>query len=118
MTGVAAMPPSAPRLVTVIVEPVSSSRAALPARAAAASRRSSAALCHRSSASAWRTTGTSSPPSVCVATPICTRRMAVQDAGLVVVAGVDLRVRRGGVDDRAHQERQQRQVLARRGRSR
>ena len=51
MTGVAARPPSAPRLVIVIVEPVSSSRDAFPSRAAAASRRNSAALCHRLSAS-------------------------------------------------------------------
>ena len=37
MTGVLTMPPSAPRLVIVIVEPLSSSRVALPLRAASAS---------------------------------------------------------------------------------
>ena len=61
ITGVVTMPPSAPRLVMVMVEPVSSSRVALPLRAASARRAISAALAHRSSASAWRTTGTIRP---------------------------------------------------------
>ena len=56
----------------VIVEPESSSRVALPVRAASARRATSAALDHRSRASAWRTTGTISPRSVCVAMPMCT----------------------------------------------
>ena len=38
MTGVVTMPPSAPSVVIVIVEPVSSSRLAVPSRAASASR--------------------------------------------------------------------------------
>ena len=72
ITGVVTMPPSAPRLVMVIVEPESSSRPALPVRAASASRPTSAAAAQRSSVSAWRSTGTISPPSVCVAMPRCT----------------------------------------------
>src|SRR6476659_64556 len=40
------------------------------------------------------------------------RRIAVQHAVLVVIAGVDLRMCCGGVDQRADQERQQRQMLA------
>ncbi len=72
ITGVVTMPPSGPRLVIVIVEPVSSSRVASPARAATARRAISAAHDHRSRASAWRTTGTRSPAGVCVAMPTCT----------------------------------------------
>ena len=56
----------------VIVDPESSSRVALPVRAASASRATSAALAHRSRASACRTTGTISPASVCVAMPMFT----------------------------------------------
>ncbi len=72
MTGVLAMPPSAPRLVSVMVEPDSSSRAALPVRAPSATRVMAAAQLHRSRLSAWRSTGTIRPASVCVATPRCT----------------------------------------------
>lgn len=67
--GVEAMPPRAPRLVTVIVEPVSSSSFALPDRAVSLNRAISAANCQRSLRSACRTTGTSNPRSVCVAIP-------------------------------------------------
>ena len=72
ITGVVTMPPRGPRLVIVIVDPESSSRVALPVRAASARRATSAAVAHRSRASAWRTTGTVSPASVCVATPMLT----------------------------------------------
>ncbi|MNC63736.1 hypothetical protein D3C75_1138840 [compost metagenome] len=71
-TGVLTMPPRAPRLVRVMVEPDSSSRLALLLRAALASREISPALPHRLPASAWRSTGTISPLSPCVATPTCT----------------------------------------------
>ena len=46
MMGVLAMPPSLPRLVTVMVEPLSSSRVALLLRAASLTRRISAASSH------------------------------------------------------------------------
>ncbi|MNL28825.1 hypothetical protein D3C87_1504880 [compost metagenome] len=72
MIGVEAMPPSAPRLVTVRVEPLSSSRVARPARAASARRAISVALDQRSRASAWRSTGTMRPAAVWVAMPTCT----------------------------------------------
>ncbi len=72
MTGVLTMPPSAPRLVMVMVEPDSSSRAALPVRAASARRVTSAAQAHRSNVSAWRSTGTIRPASVWAAMPRCT----------------------------------------------
>ncbi|MCY1306672.1 hypothetical protein D9M70_565440 [compost metagenome] len=72
ITGVLTMPPSAPRLLRVMVEPDSSSRCALPLRAASASRAISAALPHRSRDSAWRSTGTIRPLSLCVAMPTCT----------------------------------------------
>ena len=52
ITGVVTMPPSAPRLVMVMVEPVSCSRVALPLRAASARRAISPAQDHRSCASA------------------------------------------------------------------
>lgn len=55
-----------------MMEPVSSSREALLVRAASAKRTISAAQAHRSSVSAWRMTGTISPPSVCVAMPMRT----------------------------------------------
>ncbi|MNL38390.1 hypothetical protein D3C87_1606020 [compost metagenome] len=51
-TGVLTMPPNAPRLVRVMVEPDSSSRLALPLRAALARRAISVALSHRLRASA------------------------------------------------------------------
>ena len=70
ITGVDMTPPSAPRLEMVMVEPVSSSRVTLPSLAALASRAISRALSQMSSASAWRTTGTTRPEVVCVATPI------------------------------------------------
>ncbi len=47
MMGVEAMPPSLPRLVTVMVDPTNSSRVALFERARSASRRISAATSHR-----------------------------------------------------------------------
>jgi hypothetical protein len=72
ITGVVTMPPSAPRLVMVMVDPLSSSRAALPARAASARRAISFALAHKSSVSAWRITGTIRPEGVCAARPRCT----------------------------------------------
>jgi hypothetical protein len=72
ITGVVTMPPSGPRLLMVMVEPASSSRPALPLRAASARRAISFAQVHRSIASAWRSTGTISPASVCAATPRCT----------------------------------------------
>ena len=72
ITGVVTMPPSAPRLVIVMVEPVSSARVALPSRAASARRSTSAAQSHRLSDSQWRTTGTMRPAGVCVAMPIWT----------------------------------------------
>ncbi|MOA48248.1 hypothetical protein D3C78_1709720 [compost metagenome] len=62
-TGVETMPPNAPRLVKVMVEPVSSSRLALLPRAALARRTISPALLHRLPASAWRSTGTIRPLS-------------------------------------------------------
>jgi hypothetical protein len=45
ITGVEVMPPIGPRLEMVMVEPESSSRLALPVRAASARRRISAAIC-------------------------------------------------------------------------
>ena len=69
MIGVAARPPIRPRLVTVNVEPDSSSREIEWLRAASVIRRISRAACHRSIASACRTTGTHNPRSVCVAIP-------------------------------------------------
>ena len=74
MIGVLAMPPSLPRLVMVMVEPVSSSRFALLVRAASLTRRISAARSHSVSAWASCTTGTFRPSAVCVATPRCTDR--------------------------------------------
>ena len=72
ITGVCAMPPSGPSEVTVMVEPDSSSRVALPSRAAAASRAISAASRQTLIACASWITGTISPASVCVAMPRCT----------------------------------------------
>ncbi|KAG1309241.1 hypothetical protein G6F62_014856 [Rhizopus arrhizus] len=72
ITGVVTMPPKGPRLVMVMVEPDSSSRPAVPLRTACANRPISAAMDQRSRASAWRITGTISPPSLCVAMPTCT----------------------------------------------
>ena len=72
MTGVVATPPSAPRLVMVMVEPVSSSLPALFSRAALETRATSSAVSHTSRASACFTTGTINPFAVCVAMPICT----------------------------------------------
>ncbi len=72
MIGVLAIPPSFPRLVMVMVEPLSSSRFALLVRAASLTRRISAASCHKLSVSAPCTTGTLSPSGVCVAMPRCT----------------------------------------------
>jgi hypothetical protein len=74
MIGVLAMPPSLPRLVSVRVEPVSSSRVALLVRAASVTRRISVATSHSDRSCTSRTTGTFSPSDVCVATPRCTAR--------------------------------------------
>ena len=75
MIGVEAMPPSLPRLVTVMVEPDEflARRLVRCARARRA-RRISAATSHRPSDCALRTTGTLSPSGVCVAMPTCTAR--------------------------------------------
>ena len=112
MTGVAAMPPSAPRLVIVIVEPVSSSRDALPV---ARGRRRAGAI--RPRLPQIERLGVADhrhqQPAVGLRRDADMHGgVAVQHAGLVVVAGVDLRVRGGGVDQRADQERQQGQMLA------
>ena len=72
MMGVETMPPSAPSELMVMVEPDSSSRVAVPDRAASASRFISAAQSQMPRASACRTTGTVRPAGVCVAMPICT----------------------------------------------
>ena len=95
ITGVVTMPPSGPRLVIVIVEPVSSSRVALPSRAAAARRATSAARCpeverlgvahHRHDQAVRGLRGDAEMH----------RRVAMHDAGLVVEARVDLRDSRG-----------------------
>ena len=112
MTGVAAMPPRAPRLVTVIVEPVSSSRAALPARA----RRGQPAHFGRASPQVERL-GVAhhrhhQPGFGLRRDADMHGGVAVQDAGLVVVAGVDCGCSRERLDHRPHQERQQGQLLA------
>ena len=67
--GVAPNPPSLPRLVIVNVEPVKSSRLAVPFLAEPETRCISAADCHMSIASTCFTTGTNNPLSVCVAIP-------------------------------------------------
>ena len=72
ITGVLTIPPSAPRLLRVMVEPDSSWRCALPLRAASARRATSLALPQRSRDSAWRSTGTIRPLSLWVAMPTCT----------------------------------------------
>ena len=72
ITGVETMPPSAPRLVMVMVEPVSSSRLAVPERAASLKRATSLAQSQIVSASACCTTGTMRPFGVCTAIPMCT----------------------------------------------
>ena len=72
VTGVEAMPPIGPSEEMVMVGPVSSSRVALPPRAASLRRSTSFASCHTLMPSALRMTGTIRPPSVWVATPMCT----------------------------------------------
>src|SRR5437868_3403834 len=64
ITGVEVIPPSGPRLDSVIDEPDSSSREALPLRAASARRRISLASCQTLNDSAPRITGTIRPLSV------------------------------------------------------
>ena len=58
MTGVETMPPSLPRLVIVMVEPLSSDFVMLLLRAASATRRISAASCCTDKLCAFFTTGT------------------------------------------------------------
>ena len=70
MTGVLAIPPSAPRLVMVMVDPVSSSRVIVPERAASVSRCTSLAQSQIVRASAWRTTATIRPFGVWMAMPM------------------------------------------------
>ena len=74
MTGVVTMPPRAPRLVIVIVDPESSSSVTFAVRAASERRATSAADDHRSRASASLTTGTIRPRDVCTAMPRWTAR--------------------------------------------
>ena len=113
ITGVVTMPPSAPRLVMVMVEPLSSSRVALPPRAASARRAISAAR---------RTTGRaprhgappapSGPPSVCVAMPMCTAPWRVTTPASSSKRALTCGKLAHRQHDRAHQERQQRQSAA------
>src|SRR5450755_4318654 len=105
ITGVVTMPPSAPRLVIVMVEPVSSARVALPSRAASARRCTSAAQSHRLSDSQWRTTGTINPAGVWVAMPFESLR-------LVVIECVHLGKVGDRLDQSLHQERHQREARA------
>ena len=70
MIAVAITPPSAPKLVMVKVEPMSSSRVALPVRVASASRSMSRPSSTSDLVSASRITGTRSPFSVAVARPM------------------------------------------------
>ena len=70
ITGVETIPPSVPSELRVMVEPDNSSRGAVPALAALDTRASSRAQSQMPRASAWRTTGTISPPGVWVAMPM------------------------------------------------
>src|SRR5574341_422632 len=74
MTGVAKRPPSAPRLVTVKVEPPWSAGAPLRAFASPVTRPISRASSRSDRSSARRTTGTISPSSVAVAIPMSYQR--------------------------------------------
>src|SRR5258706_154019 len=69
MSGVVRSPADLPALVTVNVPPRSSSGASLPSCAASARRLTSASSSSSDRESQSRTTGTTSPCSVCTATP-------------------------------------------------
>lgn len=104
-TGVETMPPSLPRLVTVMVEPDSSSRVALPARALAASRDRRAAspqiqrlhLAQHRHHQARISLRCSAQMDSIVQRP---------HAGFVVEAGIDLQERRHRPHDSAHDQGQ------------
>jgi hypothetical protein len=113
MTGVDTMPPSLPRLVTVSVEPDSSSRVALPARALAARLRDGLGAVpqvqrlrlpqHRHHQAAVGLRGHAQVHRV----------KQRQHAGLVVEAAVDLRKVGHRAHDGADGQRQRRQFAAR-----
>ena len=108
------MPPSLPRLVTVIVEPDSSSRSRLAGCAPLAARRAiAAALAHRSSVCAWRSTGTMQAAVGLRRDAEVHRVVQRQHAGLVVEAGVDLREVAPPRARRADQEGQRRELAPR-----
>jgi hypothetical protein len=72
ITGVVTMPPSGPRLVMVMVEPDSSSRAGLAAARGFRQARDLASRWSTGPRLGVRSTGTIRPASVCAATPRCT----------------------------------------------
>ena len=94
MIGVVTMPPSAPRLVMVIVEPVSSSRVALPVARRRGEPGDLGGACPQVERLGVPDHRHHQAASVCVAMPRCTALVALDDAVVVVVAGVHLRERR------------------------
>ena len=91
-------PPSAPRLVIVIVEPCSSSSVTVPSRAAADRRATSAASDQRSRPSACSTTGTIRPLVGLRGDAEVDGAVALDDAVVVLEAGVHLRELADGDD--------------------
>ena len=109
MTGVVTMPPSAPRLVIVIVEPVSSSSVTLAAARGLERRVTSAARGPQVAGFGVLDDGHHQSRGGLHGDAEVDGAVPLDDAVLVVEPGVHLRVVADGDDDGAHQERQHRQ---------
>ena len=110
MIGVVTSPPSAPSEVIVIVLPDSSSRPALPVRAASLTRAISAAAAHTSSVVGVADDGDEQPVRRLRGDADVDRTVDGEELGLVVERRVEVRLVGDGEDDRPHQERQQGQA--------